>query len=211
MIITIIYVDCNRENYLFKYGWRTRKMKTKLLVVLSVMILIGACMVGPVAAATSGQTAITGNPVAYISIAVNTTGTRTALVTDSENINETLKVNVTANPIGWVLKVEDEMGAGKNHEGHMQNWTGTAWASPDTFLISPMYIRGESVPAYATQEAEVDLSTTDGGPLETGTAATPTSGQWFIMTTRQPVEVNDRSLAGTNVYRIVLLFTGSVP
>jgi len=75
-------------------------------------------------------------------------------------------------------------------------------------LISPLFIQGSNVPAVATQGAEVNLNT--GGTLETGIAATPSAGTWFIMTTRQPVEINDRSLANPNVYRLVLLFTGTV-
>jgi hypothetical protein len=184
-----------------------KKMKTKLLIILSVLI-IAVAVTGPVTAGPTDATAITGNPVAYISVAVNTTGTEIALVTDSQNVNDTLQVNVTANPIGWRLSVTDLMDGGKTHVGHMVNWTGSAWATPDTYLISPLFIQGSNVPAVATQGAEVNLNT--GGTLETGIAATPSAGTWFIMTTRQPVEINDRSLANPNVYRLVLLFTGTV-
>ena len=83
-----------------------RKMKTKILVILCVMIIAGALLVGPVAAASStGSTTITGNPAADISITANTTATEIALVQGSENFNETLIVNVKANPYSWTLSV----------------------------------------------------------------------------------------------------------
>lgn len=186
-------------------------MKTKLLVILCVLIFAGVAMVGPVAAA-SAAAAITGNPVAEIAITVNTTATEIALVQGS-NINQTLSVNVKANPIGWTLGVRDDMVSAPakpvGTDGHMTNWTGTEWATPATTLISHMFIQGADWPVYATRNDEVELTGAN-QQLELGVRATPDIGWDFIMTTRQPVVYEDRSLAGDNKYRLVLGFTGAV-
>jgi hypothetical protein len=178
------------------------------------MILAGACMVGPVAADTTGTTAITGNPAAEIAITVNTSANEILLVQGATNSQDALIVNVKANPIGWRLSVHDDMtanGVKPGTYGHMQNWTTAIWSTDVTELISPMYIRG-SAGTNAIQAPEVNLGTGGSGvdqTLETGTAATATLGNDYIMTTRQPVQFNDRSLASPNVYRLVLMFTGT--
>jgi hypothetical protein len=192
-----------------------RKMKTKLLVILCVLIFAGAAMVGPVAGAPTSTSNITGNPDSYISVAVNESAATITLTTDSQNVQGPLEVNVTANTVGWTLKAQDAMALVDPHktatEGHMADWvtSGTpAWADPIVILISPMRIQG-SLDSVATQAGVVTLSAVGGGTLETGLDSTPTTGTKFTMTTWQPVEVNDVHLPTDHVYRIVLLFTGT--
>jgi len=162
------------------------------------------------AASSNAATTITGNPTVDIAITANTTSTGIVLVQGSQNLNQTLSVNVKANPVGWTLAVRDAMADTKpvGTEGYMTAWDGvSAWVTPTVKLLSTMYIQG-SVQPGATQSPEVNLTATD-QTLETGTAATPTAGTDFIMTTRQPVEFNDQHLVSPKVYRIVLAFTGT--
>jgi len=181
-------------------------MKTKLLFILGVLLIATVAMVGLVDAGLTDSTTITGNPGSYISVAVNQSTAALTLVTDSENVYEPMKVNVTANTIGWTLTAKDAMDNSKSpiNQGYMTDWDGTTTYSTVT-LLAPMRIQG-NVSAGATQGSVAILTAEH--TLETGTLATPTSGRWFTMTTWQTVEVNDLHLVDPHVYRIVILFTG---
>lgn len=187
-------------------------MKTKLLVILCVMIFAGAAMVGPVAAAGPIAT-ITGNPQDFISIYETGDITGWNFIQDYLNVNTTsCTLNVTSNHIGWTVGVHDALNDAKpaGTVGHMAEYTGTYPATPKQ-LANAMQMDGVSVTNQYNAGPQ-DLTGTS-KVIWTGVDNPAGIGTWAAIpiTIRQQVDFADQHLTGTDVYRIVVTFTAAMP
>ena len=198
-------------------------MKTKLLVILCVLIFAGAAMVGPVAGAT-GISTITGNITSVMQLTVtNGAGspggdiTNWALGLDS-NINSTdVRLHVFCNYPGWAVTVNDSLDASKPSTSRGKMAQSNAGVYTGYYNLStPMSITGTDSPnGYYTQS---------GGPLNTVDPGVPHSlyggntgylgaGDFTLMplTIQQTVIFADPVLPSGQLYRIVVTFVGSLP
>jgi len=181
-------------------------MKIKLLV--SLMVVMSAAMVAPVMAIDTGTSVITGNPGYIIDIVVTGDITCWALVAGTTITNSTgVDLAVSSNKVPWIVSVKDAMDGPKitGTAGKMANWTGSAWAASGN-LAAAMHVTGESV--SGTTGHNIALSGSD-QTIETGDAVV--SGQSMGITIDQDVAYTDPRLPGSNVYRIIVTFIGTLP
>jgi len=182
-------------------------MKINLLVVISLMVVMSAAMVAPVVAAETGTSTITGNPGAAIDITVTGSISDWALAVGDNTDSTSVDLAVSSNYIGWTVAVKDAMDDSKigGTEGNMANWTGSAYAASGN-LAAALHVTGASV-TDKTTGAEVTLSGSD-QTIETGLDVV--DSQSMDITIGQAVAYTDPRLPGTNVYRIIVTFTGSI-
>lgn len=182
-------------------------MNTKLWLIGGLLVLAVAVMVGPVSAATSGTSNVTGNPAATIDITVTGNITNWALAIGANNDASTVALTVSANNPGWTVQVKDTMDHSKpaGTEGKMSEYnTATdlfVTSSPKT-LTNAMHVQGGSGTGYAG--SDVTLTQNDQA-MVTGSAAVST--QAVTTTISQNVAYTDQRLSGT-VYRMFVTFTG---
>jgi hypothetical protein len=95
-------------------------------------------------------------------------------------------------------------------EGKMANWSGSAYVADPlaTKLAAALHVTGASVPAKTTGGVERTLTDTD-QTIETGLDVV--DAQSMDITIGQTVAITDPRLPGTNVYRIIVTFTGTTP
>jgi hypothetical protein len=181
-------------------------MKKNLLVVISLMVIMSVAMVAPVMAGLTGTSEITGNPGAAIDITVTGSISNWALAVGSNTNSTAVDLVVSSNKVGWTVTVKDALDDGKNGgtAGKMANWSGSTYASDS--LAAALDVTGASVPLKTTGAAKT-LSVSD-QVIETGLAAV--SSQSMDITLGQDVVYTDQTLPGSNVYRIIVTFTGSV-
>ena len=210
-------------NYLFIYGWRTRKMKTKLLVILCVMILAGACMVGPVAAVTDTST-ITGNITPYISLEVTTdTIAGWAFVTGVNTNTTDVRLQLVCNYPQWTITAADALNTDGNAKpsesrGKMAQSDVDGHyviSDPHFYLHNNLGITGQSVSNQYTAAGGSRLLTDDGSPLQIYTGENHPSGTGTFSNMRsdisQEIVVADSVLPADNLYKIIVTFTALVP
>jgi hypothetical protein len=87
----------------------------------------------------------------------------------------------------------------------MANWTGSAYAASGN-IAAAMHVTGASV-STKTTGADVALSGSD-QTIETGLDVV--GSEQMDITIGQAVAYTDPTLPGSNVYRIIVTFTGSV-
>ena len=182
-------------------------MKINVLVIISLMVVMSAAMVAPVMAATTGTSVITGNPGALIDITVTGSISNWALVAGGANTNSTaVDLTVSSNKL-WTVAVKDAMDDTKipGTQGKMANWTGSAYATSGN-LAAALHVTGASV-STKTTGADVALSGSD-QTIETGLDVV--GSEQMDITIGQAVAYTDPTLPGSNVYRIIVTFTGSV-
>lgn len=183
-------------------------MKINLMVVISLMVVLSAAMVAPVMAAPTGTSTITGNPAAIIDITVTGSISNWALAVGPNTDSTSVNLAVSSNYFGWTVAVRDALDGGKNAgtAGKMTNWTGSAWASGN--LTAALHVTGASVPAKTTGGVERTLTDTD-QTIETGLDVV--DAQSMDITIGQAIAYTDPRLPGSNVYRIIVTFTGTTP
>lgn len=181
-------------------------MKKNLLVIISLVIVMSA-LIAPVAALPTGTSTITGNPGAAIDITVTGSISGWALAVGPNTDPSSVSLAVSSNKVGWTVAVQDAMDGSKiaGTEGKMANWTGSSYAASGN-LAAAMHVAGESVSSKTTG-ADVELSGDD-QLIETGLDAV--NAQSMAITIGQNVAYTDPTLPGSNVYRIIVTFTGSV-
>lgn len=184
-----------------------KEMKKNLLVIISLVVVMSAVIVAPVAALTTGTSTITGNPGAAIDITVTGSISGWALAVGPNTDSSTVSLAVSSNKVGWTVAVKDGMDESKiaGTAGKMANYTGSAYAASGN-LAAAMHVAGASVPTKTTG-ADVALLGTD-QLIETGLDAV--DAQSMAITIGQTVAYTDPTLPGSNVYRIIVTFTGSV-
>jgi hypothetical protein len=182
-----------------------RKMKTKLILILCVMVLATVVIVAPVVA--DGPTAnISGNPEDFISIYETGNTDGWVFIQDYLNVNTTsCTLNVTSNHIGWTVGVEDASGSAQ--PGFMREWT-TSWGSK--YLLTAMDIGGVT----NTSHYAASIVTLNGGRQVVWTGDNSATGIGTFgaipITIHQWVAQADQHLT-TGVYRVVVTFTAALP
>jgi len=184
-------------------------MKTKLWVIMGILIIAGAAMVMPVMAVDSGSTQITGNAVPTIDITVTGSLAGWQLTPPSSTNNgATLTVNTNV-ASGWHVKVADSMtGKATGSDGKMQEAVsaGGAYVASGAVLQSPLTVSAPGDTA-STSDGTKTLTASPTAIID-GTAATSTYSQSLLFT--QPVSYTlDPVLTGGHVYQIVVAFTGT--
>ena len=185
-------------------------MKINLLVVISLIVVLSAAMVAPVVAADTGTSTITGNPGAVIDIVITGSISNWALAVGDNTDADSVNLTVSSNYIGWTVAVKDAMDDSKisGTEGSMANWSSSAYVDdPSATKLAALHVTGPSVPAKTTG-AEVALTDSD-QLIETGLDVV--DAQSMDITIDQTVEYTDPRLPGSNVYRIIVTFTGTTP
>ena len=186
-------------------------MKTKLLLILGVLVIVVVAMVGPVTAANTGSTTITGNPGATIAIVVTGSITDWPLVLNSNVDSTNVTLDVLSNKPGWTVKVSDELDGGKlpASVGKMANWTTVTWGDSG-YLATALNVGAASVTSHATG-ASVNLNG-GGQTIETGNSDASGAGTFngIHITNTQQILSSDPVLTAPNVYRIIVTFTGGL-
>ena len=181
-------------------------MKSLLLVVIG-MVLLSVTVIGPVAAATaSGTTAVTGNPRASVSIALNESSVYLDLdPATSPNTNASLAIIVSTN-IAFGITVQDNTGRAGGDQGYMGNYTGSYVSSPlNTKLGSALSLTGTTNSTTTASALTPPITAT---PQTLYTGSQKVSSQWLTPNTfSQAVTFGDPVLPSGSVYRIDLQFT----
>jgi hypothetical protein len=211
-------MNYNMPNYHKKFWWRMKKMKTKLLVILSVMIFVGVVMVGPVTGATD-QSTITGNISSFIDLKVDGNINNWALG-QGVNINTTsITLNVTCNNPNWLVTVFDALDtAGGNPKnittrGKMAEATSAGAYVGEYNLTTPMVIAGSTNASHYTGYSK-SLNTA-GTPEQIYLAHSDFTGAGIF--DLMPIEIDqtvisaDPVLPSTYIYKIIVTFVASLP
>lgn len=189
-------------------------MKTKVSVLMGLLIIAFAAMVMPVMAANTGTAIITGNPPVKMDITVDGGITNWGLdpsvtqpITDSTSVT----MDVMTNSKSWVVSVRDALDGGKTSAGFMEEYTGAAYG---TQTLTNALVVGAATPvtvAYFTG-SEVTLSGTDQAFATSDGLAHAAGNHLDIpLTFKQTVLIADPVLTGSNVYRIIATFTATTP
>jgi hypothetical protein len=189
-------------------------MKTKVFILIGILIIAFAAVVAPVMAGTSGTTTITGNPAKTISITVN--GPAISLNLDPtaspavDSTHETL--DVSSNTPSWTVKVKDALDDGKPSAGKMVDYLTTGPGPYGTLALGTAINVGSasvtpgftgSTKTLSGADQTIELGDADFNAANTF-SATP-------LTFTQPVVITDSVLGANHVYRIIVTFTASVP
>ena len=152
--------------------------------------------------------ALTGH-VAAIDITVTGNALNWALIPGTTNENTTaIHLNVSTASTTWSVTVTDALDNGKSSSsaGRMleYNPTSSSWVNGGSMLAANLTVIGGSV-------SDVTGSTATLGPtgklIESGSAAA--DKKQMNITLQQPVAITDRRLTNGNVYRAILVFTGT--
>jgi hypothetical protein len=178
-------------------------MKTRLFMLMGILSIVSVIMIGPVAAATSGTAAVTGNPKSSVSITLN----QSSIFLDldpaaSPATNTSLAIIVSTNT-PFTITVKDSSGRASGL-GYMGNYTTSYVANPlDTTLASALALSGttNSSTTAASVTPPIDAS---GKTLYNGGQKTNT--QYLFNTFSQDVSFDDTRLPTGSVYRIDLEF-----
>jgi hypothetical protein len=191
-------------------------MKTKILVIVGILIIALAAMVAPVMALDSGSATIDGNPARIIAVTVTGDITGWNLATIGENTApSTAKLTVSSNSPGWLVKVSDAMtGKPAGTVGKMVNATsvGAYIPTPLTYLNQALVLSSTS-PTGITGATDVTLVGGAGAVIETGASDATGAGTFTDtpITMKQTIGYTDVVLPSTNIYKIVVTFTGTTP
>jgi hypothetical protein len=178
-------------------------MKTKVLILLGILIIAFAAMVAPVMAADA---TITGNPTAVIDVSVPTGSQSIGLTLEpgqaavSDPANP--EITVSSNEVGWTVTATDTTPS-TTVKGHMSKYD-TAYDFTK-YLTNAMTIAHTSIPLVTTGGSS-DLSSSS-NTIATGLATVDEQSVPFTIT--QTVLYTDPVLSSAN-YQMIVTFTGSV-
>ena len=179
-------------------------MKIRLFILVGILILGSAVMIGPVAAATTGAAAVTGNPKIAVSISLNLTSIYLDLdPAASPATNATLGITVSSNTASFFVKVNDSSGRAGGDLGYMGNYTGAAYDAINTKLGAAMTLTGTTNTTTAAQALAPPIAGQQtlyqGGGKVSSQLLTPN-------TFSQVVDYADARLPSGSVYRIDFTF-----
>jgi hypothetical protein len=194
-----------------------RKMKTKLLITLCIMIFAGAIMVGPVLAADATST-ITANITQVLTLQVTGTSITGWALNQGENYDaNSVTLNLTSNYPAWVITVYDALNtAGENPkntttQGKMAQSTAGGAYIGDYNLTNPMRFTGTTDPLHYTGS----LNVTSESPKEIYRGLTDYrgAGNFPGMPIRidQLLIISDPVLNAGQLYKIIVTFTAYIP
>jgi hypothetical protein len=204
-------------------------MKTKLLIIVCVMIFAGAAMVGPVAAVDATST-ITGNISSYIDLTVTKSAISDWGFAYGNNVNTSdVELQLVCNYPGWTIKaydnldVVDSVAKPTTSRGKMAE---ALKASPYTWragsgkpnLTHQMEIAGTDSPSgyyFADGLGPLPLEggTPDRLPVYHGANTYLGAGTFTQMPIRieQEVTYDDPVLASGYVYKMIVTFVALIP
>jgi hypothetical protein len=178
-------------------------MKTKVLVLIGVLIIAFAFMTVPVMAADAS---ITGNPTAVIAVTVPVASQDIVLTLEPGQATTYLpadpSITVSSNWVGWTVTATDNSTAIK---GHMSQYHSGGYEF-SKYLQNAMSIATADISGKTTGSTS-DLSGSS-NTIATGLAAV--DGQSVPFTIAQTVQYTDPVLT-VGVYKILVVFTGGVP
>jgi hypothetical protein len=206
-------------------------MKTKLLVILCVMVFAGAIMVGPVAG-DSAISVISGNITGqYISITEAGTIANWVFVQGGNSNTTDITLGVTCNVPGWTVKAYDNLDVPSGGSGAKPLTTRGRMAQANSLapgnyeqgankpnLSSPLEIAGTSSPLGNYTAIGLDKLPTDSAgtlrlPVYQGASDYLGAGIFTSMPIRidQPISYIDPVLANGQVYKIIVTFEALIP
>jgi len=162
------------------------------------LIVLLVCILLPMGAGAAGaNTNVTANVVQVLDLQTNGSISNWQLaVGDNYNTSAALAVNSTGD---WAVTAQDAQDFGKTTGiGYLANWTGSAWGIGN--LSTPLQVKTTANGTY------ISLTGTAQG-LDTGGAK---SAYYDQMTFWQHVNYGDTLLKGSNIYRIMVQFTGNL-
>ena len=187
-------------------------MKTKVLILIGILIIAFATVVAPVMAANTGTATITGNPPKTLSLTVNggisnwNLDPTTSPKVDSTSVNLT----VSSNSPGWLVSVKDALDGSKpaGSAGKMVDYNVGSYGT--LALGSNLTVGSASVAGFTG--STVTLHGSDQA-IETGAIDATAAGTFTntALTFTQPVAITDAVLGSGHVYRIIVTFTGTTP
>jgi len=186
-------------------------IKTKVLVLVGILIIAFAAVVAPVMAADTGTATLTGNPPKTLSLTVNGGITDWNLdptvvqpITDATSVNLT----VSSNSPGWVVSVKDAQDGSKPTPGRMVDYNAGSYGT--LALGSNLTVGGASGTGY--DGTEKTLSVSDQA-IVTGASDATAAGTFSntVLTFKQYVVISDSVLISGHAYRIIVTFTGTTP
>jgi hypothetical protein len=185
-------------------------MKTKIWIMVGVLIIAFATMAVPVMAGETGTAAITGDVPTSVDIVLNQSSI-TLDLSQATATNTTLGITATTN-CPFAIRVNDAYSDSKNsNAGYLANYTTaymTAASGLDTHLTNPLGFQGISNGAVTGIAASTPISNSgESNNIFTGTAATGSSGTELATTATQTGANLDMHLPTGSTYRIDLLFT----
>ena len=181
-------------------------MKTRALIIGFLFVIIVALMTAPVSADTTGTTALTGNPTAYVVITVNPNTIPLTLTPGASATDNTLDIHLTSNK-ACTVSVADSTGRAGGDQGYMGNFTASYEASPlNTKLASPIQLVGTASPPAGVTVSALTPPISTAQTLFTGIAGL-NNVNCNTNTFTQPVAYTDPVLPSGSSYKIDLTFT----
>ena len=181
-------------------------MKTRALIIGFLLVIIVALMTAPVLALTTGSTALTGNPSAYVAITVSPDTIPLTLDPGSSATNNSLQINLTSNKACTVSVADNTFRAGGDL-GYMGNFTTFYNASPlNTKLAAPIELVGDTIPPAGVTVSALTFPISTAQTLFTGIAGL-NNVNCNTNTFTQPVAYADLVLPAGSSYKIDLTFT----
>jgi hypothetical protein len=186
-------------------------MKTNKLILIGILIIAFAATIAPVMAADTGTAIITGNPPAKMDITMHGGITDWDLdpdpaaqpLTDSTNVT----MDVRTNTKSWDIRTRDALDGGKTSAGFMEEWTGAAYG---TQTLTNALVVAASDESYYTADPDITLTGVNQRiGVSDGAAHAAGNHLGLPLTFKQTVDIADPVLAGTDVYRIIVTFTGT--
>jgi hypothetical protein len=177
-------------------------MKTRLLVIVGIMIIAFAAMVAPVMAGLTDTTAVYGNPTAYVSVTVSGPAALMTLAATGANSDTSMHLDAITNCPATITAV-DAMSNGKGSAGYMVNVTTAGNTYSADKLGAKMQISGADAGVFTATTAD-DLATT---PHLLYTASGATATQELALSFDQTTSYSDPRLPSGYSYRIPVTFT----
>ena len=174
-------------------------MKTRQLVIVGILIIAIVAMIAPVMSADT--TAVSGNPTAYVVLAVSSE-TISMTLTPGGTVHDTTAHLTVSSNCPYTIAAKDAMTESKPSAGYMVNYTGTEYKTDK--LAATMGISGtESSPVTTTAIAPL---TAANQVLYTSTGGVQTAKE-LALSFDQAVAITDPRLPAGHSYKIPVTFT----
>ncbi|MGA2122303.1 MAG: hypothetical protein ABSG49_09720 [Methanoregula sp.] len=194
-------------------------MKTKVLILVGILVIAFAAVVAPVMAATTGSATITGNPPMKMDLTLHGSITGWSLdPTASQPLTNSASVtmDVKSNDRSWDVSAKDALDndgvpAAKTNAGFMLEYDPAGTGTWKTIALGNALHVGATTSGHLTG-AEVTLSGSD-QTIANGDGAAGGAGTFMgqPLTIKQTVAYSDPVLTGSEVYRIIVTLTGTTP
>jgi hypothetical protein len=188
-------------------------VKTKLLILIGILIIACAAIIAPVMAAVPTAT-IYGNPVAIMNVTVPIASQSIALALSPGNTTTYTPTNpsftVTSNYETWSVSATDSTPGKSAKLGQMVAYNGTASTYDFTKYLGTAMTLSTSTTSGITGKTDL-LST--GTTIATGDGSTSAVSAALSVPfgITQTVSYTDPVLPSGSNYQIVVTFTGSTP